>query len=71
MICKVVSKDNKLYAIKDEETLLEISNAWIHADGFHLVHGWYLYPNPLNIDLEYEIECSENNKCRIIKEKHA
>lgn len=71
MICKVVSKDNKLYAVKDEESLLEVTNAWIHADGFHLVHGWYLYPKPLDLDITYEIDVEKDNKCRIIKEKNA
>lgn len=61
---KVYKKDDKLYT----DTNLYVKNAWKQKDGFHLVHGWYIYKEPISLNKDYEIVLEDNNICRIIKQ---
>jgi hypothetical protein len=64
---KFIEKNNKLFVEVNGKELL-VENAWKQSDGkFHLVHGWYIYPEPMSLDLEYEIDIEDKNTCRIIK----
>jgi hypothetical protein len=70
MIGKVIVDNNKLYFEKEDKSLLLIINANEHpADkNFYLIHGWYSYPEPIDLEKSYEIEVINEKTCRIIKQ---
>ncbi len=52
--------ENKSYKVK---------NAFFNgASEFHLVHGWYVDQNPVDITKNFEIDIIDDNICRIIRE---
>lgn len=65
---KLVEIDRRLFLEKENENPKLVSNTFKGLDGFYLVHGWYIYPDPININKDFEIESVDENSCRIIKE---
>jgi hypothetical protein len=65
---KFIERDNILF-IEINGKELFAKNAWKQSDNkFHLVHGWYIHPEPMALDVEYEIDIEDENICRIIKQ---
>lgn len=62
----VIVMNESLYIIHNDEPIL-VSNAYKQDDGFHLVHGWHIYPDPLDVLKTYEYKI-ENEKSHIIKQ---
>lgn len=65
---KLFEKDNVLCFKKEDGTELKAENAFHGYEGFyHLNHGWYIYPGPMDLTKVYEIEEKNENTCRIIR----
>jgi len=68
MKSRIICKDNKVYAINENGDYLYAKNAWkLSDDAFHLNHGGYIYPEPLDLNLDYEIITEDEKTCRIVK----
>ena len=66
-IGKLVIIDNNLFFI-DGDWTLNIDNLCRSKENiFHQIAGWYIYPEPLDLTAQYEVEVLNNKVCHLIR----
>jgi hypothetical protein len=64
----LVEIDRMLFYKKEDGTLLRVQNAFRGMEGFYLNHGWYIYPDTIDMEKDFEIQMVDASVCRLIRE---